>query len=96
MTLTKDHLVKSVQESAELPKTISTGAVQSLFDVIKKTLENGESVMISRFGKFSVREKNERHGRNPKTGERMTLKAGRVVTFRSSAKLRDKVNVEGG
>ena len=49
MTLTKDHLVKSVQESAELSKTISTDALQSLFEIIKKTLENGESVMICVF-----------------------------------------------
>jgi len=92
MTITKDRLVKSVQESAELPKTVSTDAVQSLFEIIKKTLENGERVLISGFGKFSVRDKNERRGRNPKTRERMMLKSRRVATFKSSPILRDKVN----
>jgi len=96
MTLTKDHLVKSVQENAELPKTISNGIVKSLFEIIKKTLENGEDVMISRFGKFSIREKNERRGRNPKTGERIILGSRRVVSFRCSQKMKDKLNGKGG
>jgi integration host factor subunit alpha len=92
MTITRDRLVKSVQESAELPKSVSTGAVQSLFEIIKKTLEKGERVLISGFGKFSVRGKSERWGRNPKTGERMMLESRRVVTFKSSTVLRDRVN----
>jgi len=96
MTLTKDQLVKSVQKSSELPKTISIDVVVSLFEIIKKTLENGERVMISGFGKFSVRDKNERRGRNPETGERMMLKSRRVITFKSSPVLRDKVNGKSG
>jgi integration host factor subunit alpha len=94
MTLTKNHIVKSVRKGTGLPKTISNGAVKSLFGIIKKTLQNGESVLISGFGKFSVRQKNERRGRNPKTGERMILESRRVVAFKSSLKLRDKVNGE--
>jgi integration host factor subunit alpha len=92
MTLTKNHLVKSVQQNAELSKTISNGAVKSLFESIKKTLEYGESVMITGLGKFFVREKNERRGRNPRTGERMMLKSRRVVAFKTSLKLKDKLN----
>jgi len=96
MTLAKNHLVKSVQKSAELPKTFSTRAVQSLLEIIIKTLESGEGVMISGFGKFSVRDKSERRGRNPKTGERMMLRSRRLVTFKCSPILRDKINGRGG
>jgi len=96
MTVTKDHLVKSVQENAELPKAISHGIVVSLFEIIKKTLESGEDILISGFGKFSVREKNERRGRNPKTGERIILGSRRVVSFRCSQKMKDKLNGKGG
>ena len=95
MTITKDRLVKSVQESAELPKNLSKGVVEFLFEIMKKTLQNGEPVMISGFGKFSVMDKKERRGRNPKTGERMMLGPRRVVTFKSSPVLRDKVNGKG-
>ena len=95
MTITKDRLVKSVQESAELPKNLSNGVVESLFETMKKTLENGEDVLISSFGKFSVKDKNERRGRNPKTGESMMLGPRRVVKFTCSQVLRDKVNGKG-
>ena len=96
MTITRDRLVKSVQESAELPKNLSNGVVESLFEIMKKTLENGEDVLISGFGKFCVKNKDERRGRNPKTGESMMLGARRVVSFKSSPVLRDKVNGKGG
>jgi integration host factor subunit alpha len=96
MTLAKGHLVKSVRESAELPKTAADRAVRSLFEIIKRALESGEDVMISRFGKFSVREKGARWGRNPQTGESLVLKSGRVVSFRCSQKLREKINGKGG
>ena len=96
MTITKDRLVKSVQESAELPKNLSNGVVESLFEIMKKTLENGEDVLISGFGKFCVKNKDERRGRNPKTGESMMLGARRVVKFTCSQVLRDKVNGKGG
>ncbi|MEJ2724109.1 MAG: integration host factor subunit alpha [Deltaproteobacteria bacterium] len=94
MTLAKNDLVKSVQKKAQLPNPRSTSVVESLFEIMKKTLENGERVLISGFGKFSVRDKDERRGRNPKTGESLMLKSRRVVKFAYSRILRDKVNTE--
>jgi integration host factor subunit alpha len=67
--------------------------IESLLEIIKKTLENGEDVLISRFGKFSVKDKGERRGaRNFATGDNLTLNARRVVRFRCSERLREKVN----
>ncbi len=68
--------------------------VETLIEIIKKTLESGEEVMISGFGKFATREKRERRGRNPATGEDMILEARRVVTFSASQRLRDLINGE--
>jgi integration host factor subunit alpha len=66
--------------------------IETLLEIIKRTLESREDVLVSRFGKFCVKEKHERRGRNPATGEDMTLEPRRVVTFRCSRLLRDKVN----
>ncbi len=66
--------------------------IETLIEIIKSTLETGEEVLISGFGKFDVKEKTERRGRNPATGEDMVLKARRVVTFNASKTLRDLVN----
>ena len=66
--------------------------VETLLEIIKKTLASGEDVLISGFGRFCVREKAERKGRNPSTGEDLILSSRRVVTFRCSGKLRDRVN----
>jgi integration host factor subunit alpha len=96
MTVTKESLVKSVYKNAGLPKHLSNGAVRSLFEIIKKTLENGEDVLISGFGKFCVKNKDERRGRNPATGESIMLGSRRVVKFTCSRILRDKVNGKGG
>jgi integration host factor subunit alpha len=96
MTITKDRLVKSVHKNVEIPKYLSNGVVHSLFEIMKQTLENGEDVLISSFGKFCVKNKVERRGRNPKTGESLMLGARRVVKFTCSQKLRDKVNEESG
>ena len=73
----------------------SAQLVESFLEIIKKSLENGEDILISGFGKFSVKEKNERKGRNPQTGEDLILKSRRVVTFRCSESLRDKINGKG-
>ena len=59
---------------------------------MKKTLESGDDVMISNFGKFCVKEKRERRGRNPSTGQEMILKPRKVVTFKCSGTLREKIN----
>jgi len=75
-----------------LPKNKSTEIVETLIEVIKSTLASGEDVMISGFGKFCVKEKAERKGRNPATGDDLMLEPRKVVTFNCSGKLRDRVN----
>ena len=92
MTLTKIQIIESIQNQTGFPKSKSSDIVESLLEIIKSTLASGEDVLVSGFGKFSVRKKNERKGRNPATGEAMMLDARKVVTFKSSGKLRDRVN----
>ena len=95
MTLKKEDLIDSIYNQVGLSKNKSTQLVESFLEIIKKSLENGEDILISGFGKFSVKEKNERKGRNPQTGEDLILKSRRVVTFRCSESLRDKINGKG-
>ena len=92
MTLTKADIAEVVHNQAGLTKKLSASLVDSLFEVIKETLEDGRDVLISGFGKFSIRERNERKGRNPLTGEPIMLPAKRVVTFKCSGKLRSNIN----
>ena len=92
MTLTKDHLVNSLYNSLDIPKSKSASIIETLLQKMKKTLENKEDVLISGFGKFCVKEKKDRRGRNPATGEDLTLEARRVVVFKCSGVLREKVN----
>ena len=92
MAVTKDDIVNAVYTNLKLPKNKSIEIVESLLETIKSTLEKGEDVLISGFGKFRVREKRKRKGRNPQTSETMMLKARRVVTFNASGILRDKIN----
>jgi integration host factor subunit alpha len=92
MTLTKAKVVDSVQSRLGLPKDRSVELVESLLDLMKKTLEEGEEILISGFGKFCVKNKKERRGRNPKNGEDIMLRPRRVVTFRCSGVLRNKIN----
>ena len=92
MALTKLGIVEQLQSELGFPKKESVDTVESLLEIIKSTLVSGEDVLVSGFGKFCVREKAERKGRNPATGEDAILSARRVVTFKCSGKLRDKVN----
>jgi integration host factor subunit alpha len=92
MTLTKATVAETIQKRLHLSKTASVDVVESLLEIIKRTLENGEEVLISGFGKFDVKEKAERRGRNPQTGDDITLKPRRIVTFKCSGVLRDKIN----
>jgi integration host factor subunit alpha len=92
MTLTKAHMVESLAEQNGYTKKQSVNMIETLLESIKRTLESGEDVLVSGFGKFCVKEKHERRGRNPSTGEDMMLEPRRVVTFSCSRKLRDKVN----
>ena len=92
MALTKMQIVESVQNRLGFPRNRSAELVESLLEIIKSTLESGDDIMISGFGKFCVNEKKARKGRNPATDEEMTLPARRVVTFKCSGKLRDLIN----
>jgi integration host factor subunit alpha len=92
MTLTKIQIVEAIQSQTGFSKNKSSEIVETLLEIIKNTLASEEDVMISGFGKFCVREKNERKGRNPATGEDLMLAARKVVTFKCSGKLRDKIN----
>ena len=92
MTLTKSKIVAALIESEgiKLKKTAET--VETVIELIRSTLESGEDVLVSGFGKFEVKEKAERRDRNSATGEDLTIDARRIVTFKCSGKLREKVN----
>ena len=92
MTLTKIQIVESVQNETGFPRNRSLEIVETFLEIIKKTLASGEDVLVSGFGKFCVNEKKERKGRNPATGEDMMLASRKVVTFKCSGKLRDRIN----
>ena len=92
MALTKAQIINTIQNHLGLPRKKSSELVETLLEIIKRTLENGEDVLISGFGKFCVKEKRERKGRNPATGEDMMLAPRKVVTFKCSGKLRNKIN----
>ena len=92
MTLTKAHIVETLAKQNGYPKKQSVQMVETLLELIKRALESGEDVLISGFGKFCMKEKKQRRGRNPSTGEDMTLEPRKVVTFTCSRKLRDKTN----
>ena len=92
MTLTKAMIVDAIHEQLGYPKNKSAEMLETLLELIKGTLEKGEDVLISGFGKFCVKAKNQRRGRNPATGADMILDQRRVVTFRCSHLLREKIN----
>ena len=92
MTLTKANIVDSIKDQLGLSRKQSIETVEALLEIMKKTMENGEDVLISGFGKFCVKEKKERRGRNPATGDDLMLSPRRVVTFKCSGKLRDQIN----
>jgi integration host factor subunit alpha len=96
MTLTKAKVVENVYEELDLPRRQCVEIVESLLEIMKRSLENGEDVLISGFGKFMVKEKKARRGRNPATGDEMMLDPRRVVTFKCSGKLRDMINNQKG
>ncbi|MGB3222576.1 MAG: integration host factor subunit alpha [Desulforhopalus sp.] len=93
MTLTKADLVQQVYEKHEnLTKAQATESVEAFLRLSKDTLINGSDLLLSGFGKFNVRDKNPRRGRNPQTGDDLMLNARRVVTFKPSGILRNRVN----
>lgn len=91
MTLTKDRLIESIVGTG-IAKKKATEIVETMLETMKQSLENGEDVLISGFGKFCVKEKTERRGRNPATGNGLILDPRRVVTFSCSGVFRDRLN----
>ena len=91
MALTKADLAENLFENVGLSKRDAKDTVEVFFEEIRKALEDGEQVKLSGFGNFDLREKNERPGRNPKTGEDIPITARRVVTFRPGQKLKARV-----
>ena len=91
MAMTKSDIIKQV-EALGFNRKKSTSILENLLEIIKSNLSSGEDVLISGFGKFCVKEKSPGRGRNPATGEDLILEARRVVTYKSSGKLRKKIN----
>ncbi len=96
MALTKADIVKAVQTEIGFTRHQSFSIVESLLETIKSKLESGEDVLVSGFGKFRVQKKLKRRGRNPATGENLMLAPRKVVTFKCSGKLRERVNGDSG
>ena len=92
MALTKIEIVEEIRQKTFLSPHQARNAVEALLEIMKSTLASGEDVMISGLGKFCVKDKSARKGRNPSTEKEMMLEPRRVVTFKCSGKLRDKVN----
>ncbi len=92
MSLTKADIVSQLTNHLGFTKSKAFEVTETLLEIIKRTLESGEDVMVSGFGKFCVKEKAERRGRNPATDEDLMLAPRKVVRFRCSRKLREKVN----
>jgi integration host factor subunit alpha len=91
-TLTKAHIVENLLAKKLFTKTESAQIIEAVFELLRQSLEEGDDVLISGFGKFCVREKSRRRGRNPQSGEQILLPPRKVVTFKCSGVLRDKIN----
>jgi len=94
MTLTKDRLISHLQTQIGINKQESRLIADRLLEIMKDTLAQGEELIISGFGKFSVRQKRERRGRNPQTKESLMLRPRKVLVFRASGVLRQRLNKE--
>ena len=92
MSLTKINIIDSIYEKLGIPKKECVSIVESVFAIIKDDLYGGRDVMISGFGKWTVKAKKQRKGRNPQTGESLMIDARKVVTFKPSQVLRGAVN----
>jgi integration host factor subunit alpha len=95
MSITKASLIESIYNDCGFSQAKSEEIFESMIEEIKKTLASGEDVMISGFGKFCVKNKRQRRGRNPATGEDLTLGPRKVVTFKWSGLLKDQINGKG-
>lgn len=90
--MTKADIVEVVHNRTGFSKKESSEAVESILDILKDVLEEGEKIKLSGFGNFVIRNKEVRKGRNPKTGEEMEISARSVLTFKPSQKLKDHIN----
>jgi len=95
MTLTKAQIVENLFAKNLFTKGESAQIIETLFELMKQALEHGDDVLISGFGKFCVREKHQRKGRNPQSGESMAIPSRTLVTFKSSGVLKERVNGGG-
>lgn len=95
MAVPKRQLTECVYDRCGFRMREAAAAVEALLELIKSELESGEDILISGFGKFYVRDKPTRRGRNPQTGEELTLESRRLVTFKPSGVLRRKLNGRG-
>jgi len=96
MTITKDSLVEMIHNEVGLNKREAKELIECFFEQIKASLENGNDIKFSGFGNFILRKKSPRPGRNPKTGEEVTISERRVVTFKSELKLKSKLEAYDG
>jgi len=94
MTVTKERIIDAVFNQGVLPRKDAREAVERFLAILKKTLASEEDILVSGFGKFQVRRKKARRGRNPRTKEAMELRPRRVVVFHTSGILRQKINGE--
>jgi len=92
MTMKKIEIIESVYDQLGIARKDCVQIVESLFEIIKDDLDKGNDVLVSGFGKWTVKAKKKRRGRNPQTGEPLTIDAKRVITFKPSTKLRDAIN----
>ena len=92
MALTKETIINDVYDQVGLGKQQSRAAIETLIELMKSTLEKGEDVLISGFGKWVVKHKDARRGRNPQTAQDLQLRARKVIVFKTSGVLRQKMN----
>mgnify|MGYP006303438745 CR=1 len=92
--LTKTEIIQAVMVQTGFTKHKATEVVETLMERLKKTMSSGENVLISGFGKYVVQENAPRRGRNPATGENLTIRSRRIVTFKWAKNLRDKINLD--
>ena len=90
--MTKIELAEKISEQQEFSKKEVLDHLESVFAIMKQTLASGEDLKISGFGKFEVKQKKDRKGRNPQTGESLTIESRKIVTFKVSSILKEKIN----
>ena len=90
--MTKADIAERIQSATRFTKKESVEMMEAVFSIMKSTLESGETLKISGFGSFIVKQKKDRRGRNPQTGEAITIEARRILTFKPSTLLRQAIN----